>query len=252
MIIQDYGKVGIMKGRVHSYESFGTVDGPGIRYVIFLQGCPLRCQYCHNPDTWSLFGGKITETDEIVEEVLKYRNYFGPSGGVTVSGGEPLVQLEFVRELFTKLKQYKIHTCIDTSGIMFKQERRAEFDALMAVTDLVILDIKQINPQRHQVLTGSSNSNVLAFAQYLKEIKQPVWIRHVLVKGLNDDPEDLLALSEYLSTLDNVVKVEVLPYHNLAVDKYRQMGLTYQLSEANVPEFEVVKATSELLKKRRD
>jgi len=241
-----------MQGRIHSYESFGTVDGPGIRFVVFLQGCPLRCQYCHNPDTWNMDGGKLTEVDAVVQEALKYRSYFGKQGGVTVSGGEPLVQMEFVRELFTKLKQYGINTCLDTSGIMYTAQREVEFDRLMQVTDLVILDFKQINPKRHELLTGSSNQNVLAFAEYLKSINQPTWIRHVLVKGINDDPQDQEELSKFIAQLDNVVKVEVLPYHNLAVDKYRQLGLAYQLSESNVPDTKAVTSLSALLKRKRD
>ncbi len=220
-----------MTGRIHSFESFGTVDGPGIRFVLFLQGCPLRCQYCHNPDTWAKDGGK----EITVEEVLKHYAANAPfykNGGITVTGGEPLLQMDFVLELFTAAKAKGIHTCIDTSGITFQRENPAvveKFDKLMEVTDLVMLDIKHIEPEAHKVLTGASNKNVLDFANYLAEKKIPVWVRHVVVPTLTDSEEEWKKLGEFLATLPNLQALDVLPYHTLGVKKYESLGIDYPL-----------------------
>ncbi len=215
-----------MVGRIHSIESFGTVDGPGIRLVVFLQGCPLRCAYCHNPDTWEMGGGDSMTVEDILSLYRKNRSFY-QKGGITVTGGEPLVQAEFVKELFTACRAEGIHTCLDTSGILF--DGSAKFDALLAQTDLVMLDIKHIDPVRHRQLCGADNQNVLAFARYLAQKKVPLWVRHVVVPSLNDDEASLAGLGEFLASLDNLAALDVLPYHTLGVHKYQELGLPYRL-----------------------
>lgn len=235
-----------MKGRVHSIETFGTVDGPGIRFVLFLQGCPLRCLYCHNPDTWAFEEGQDRDSDELIQEVLKYKSYLR-NGGVTVSGGEPLAQIEFVIDFFTKLKALGIHTCIDTSGYYFSELTKKQYDRLLAVTDLFLLDIKHIDDEKHLKLTSVSNKNPLAFARYLSEKKIPVWIRHVLVPGYSDDVNDLKALRKFIDTLENVEKVEILPYHTMGVNKYQQMNKIYPLDGVLPPSAELVSLAREIV-----
>lgn len=224
-----------MIGKIHSYESFGTVDGPGVRFVIFLQGCPLRCLYCHNPDTWAYEGGEEYTVDQVVGEILKYKTYI-KDGGVTISGGDPLVQIDFVIELFTALKAHNIHTALDTSGYLYSKLTEKNYERLLAVTDLVLLDIKHIDNEKHKTLTSQSNKPVLAFAQFLSEHRQPVWIRHVLVPGYSDDPQDLMNLRKFINTLDGVEKIEILPYHTMGVAKYRNMKLTYPLEGVEPPD----------------
>lgn len=231
-----------MTGRIHSFESFGTVDGPGIRYVVFLQGCPLRCQYCHNPDTWAT-GGKEYTAEEVVKQALRYKNYFGEKGGVTVTGGEPLLQIDFVIELFTLLKEKGIHTCVDTSGIAFKKENAVsveKHEKLLEVTDLFLLDIKHIDSEGHKSLTGQDNANTLAFARFLSERGKKTWIRHVLVPGITDDDEQLQKLREFVDGLSSVEKIEVLPYHTLGVVKYEKLGMEYPLKDVSAPDKERV------------
>ena len=198
-------------GRVHSLESFGSVDGPGVRYVIFLQGCPQRCKFCHNPDTWDLNDPSAHSytADELLEKALRCRGYWGKKGGITVSGGEPLLQLNFLLELFTKAKAQGIHTCIDTAGHPFVRTEPffSKFQALMAVTDLLLVDMKQMNPQRHKALTGVTGDNTLDLLRFLDEIKKPVWVRHVLVPEWTDFDEDLHAMRAFLDTLHNVERV---------------------------------------------
>jgi len=235
-------------GRIHSFESFGTVDGPGIRFVAFMQGCPMRCKYCHNPDTWAASGGKEYSAEEVAATVLKYKHYFSGGGGVTVSGGEPMLQAEFVEELFTLLKARGIHTALDTSGIMFKEDDIHRYDKLLSVTDLVLLDIKHIDEEEHKRLTTHTNRNILAFAEYLSAIKKPVWIRHVLVPGITDDDKYLNRLAEFLSTLPNVEKVEVLPYHTMGVVKYKKLGIDYALEGVTPPTQERVDNAKAILK----
>lgn len=216
-----------MMGYVHSLESFGAMDGPGIRFVVFLEGCPMRCQYCHNPDTWEM----RKKTPMTVEEIL--RQYDGCKefclGGITVTGGEPLVQMEFVTQLFTQAKQKGIHTCLDTSGILFDPEHTEKMDALLAVTDLVMLDIKEIDPQKHLALTGQPNEKILAYAQYLAQKGIPIWIRHVVVPGITDDPKDLFALGEFIAGLKTIRALDVLPYHDMGKVKYKALGIPYPL-----------------------
>ncbi|HHX52702.1 MAG TPA: pyruvate formate lyase-activating protein [Erysipelothrix sp.] len=223
-----------MIGRIHSMESFGTVDGPGVRFVLFLQGCPLRCLYCHNPDSWNAEAGKEMTSDQIVTEVMKYKSYI-KNGGITISGGEPLQQIDFVIEVFTKLKELGIHTAVDTSGALFNQFTEKVYDRLLEVTDLFLLDLKHINSDKHEELTKVKNENILNFARYLSDKKHPVWIRHVLVPGYTDDLKDLTELRQFIDTLENVEKVEILPYHVMGVNKYKQMGLTYPLEGLEPP-----------------
>ena len=238
-----------MTGRIHSFESFGTVDGPGIRFVIFLQGCPLRCQYCHNPDTWGE-GGKEYTTEEVVAQALRYKNYFGADGGVTVTGGEPLVQIDFVIELFTLLKAKGLHTCVDTSGITFNEHSQSSVDKhkqLAAVTDLFMLDIKHIDDEACKKLTGKSNINTLAFAKALSEWQKPMWIRQVLVPGITDSNESLQRTRAFIDSLATVERVEVLPYHTLGVVKYEKLGMEYPLKDLEAPTKERVMQAKRIL-----
>ena len=239
-----------MQGRVHSIETFGAVDGPGIRFVVFLQGCPMRCLYCHNPDTWQADAGQTMSVQDLLVEIKKYKNYFGSEGGVTVSGGEPLMQIDFVIELFRALKKDKIHTCIDTSGVLFRDEKnvRKKYDELMKYTDLVLLDLKQIDSQKHQVLTGHSNRNILAFARYLDAKKIPVWIRFVLVPTVTDDTTDIKKLKDFISNLKNVVKIEVLPYHTMGEKKYAELQIDYRLKGIPTPTKEQIATVEQILK----
>lgn len=219
-----------MSGYIHSFESFGSVDGPGVRFVVFLNGCSMRCKYCHNPDTWE-FGGDTFSAAEVLQKALKYKSYWGGKGGITVSGGEPMLQMQFVTELFTEAKKKGVNTCLDTSGVAFNPDDTAETDKLLDVTDLVMLDIKHIDDEKHKELTGHSNKNILAFARYLDSKKIPVWIRHVVVPGITFDEKYLELLGEFIGTLSNVEKIETLPYHSLAIPKYDKLGIDYPLRD---------------------
>lgn len=212
--------------KIHSIESFGTVDGPGIRFVLFLQGCHLKCKYCHNRDTWDIKGGNYASLDDIFNKIMRYKNYIHPNGGVTVTGGEPLLQVNFLIELFTKLKKEGIHTCIDTSGMVSLTD---DIKKLLSLTDLVLLDIKHIDDEKCKDLVGFSNKLELAFARYLSDNNIPVWIRQVLIPGYTDDEKDLIKLRDFLSTLNNVKKIEILPYHNLGKHKWTKLGYKYEL-----------------------
>ena len=212
--------------KVHSIESFGTVDGPGIRFVLFLQGCHLKCKYCHNRDTWDIKGGNYASLDDIFNKIMRYKNYIHPNGGVTITGGEPLLQVNFLIELFTKLKKEGIHTCIDTSGMVSLTD---DIKKLLSMTDLVLLDIKHIDDEKCKDLVGFSNKLELAFARYLSDNNIPVWIRQVLIPGYTDDEKDLIKLRDFLSTLNNVKKIEILPYHNLGKHKWTKLGYKYEL-----------------------
>ncbi|MEG0314085.1 MAG: pyruvate formate-lyase-activating protein [Erysipelotrichaceae bacterium] len=236
-----------MQGRVHSFETFGTVDGPGVRFVLFLQGCPLRCKYCHNPDTWEFNGGTLYESDAIVEKYLKYTAYYGKEGGITVSGGEPLVQIEFVTELFKKLKEHNVNTCLDTSGIMYTEAKKDEYLELFKYLDLVLLDVKHIRSVEHVELTGMKDSAPRAFAKLLDEQNIPVWIRHVLVPNITTQEEYLNELHDYIRTLHNVKKVEVLPYHSLGEVKYDNLHIAYVLKGLQPPSKEEIQLARNIL-----
>ncbi len=229
-----------MTGYIHSTESFGTVDGPGIRFVVFMQGCPMRCLYCHNPDTWETNIGTHVEAEEIISEYLRNRPFY-KEGGITVTGGEPLMQIDFLIDLFTLAKKEDIHTCIDTSGITYSktnEEYLKKLDILMNYTDLVMLDIKHIDPEKHMKLTGHDNKNILDFARYLEEKNIPVWIRHIIVEGITDSPDDLKKLGEFIGTLHNLKAVDVLPYHTMGVNKYKELGISYPLEGMKALPFE--------------
>lgn len=214
--------------KIHSIETFGTVDGPGVRFVCFFQGCHLECKYCHNRDTWDINSGKYISADELFNEIMKYKTFITPNGGFTASGGEPLLQPYFLISLFKKLKEANIHTAIDTSGMI---EITDNIKELLKYTDLVLLDIKHINPQKCKELVGFSNEKELAFARYLNEHNIPVWIRQVIVPGITDDENDLLDLKAFLNSLHNVKKIELLPYHRLGQHKWEELGFNYELKD---------------------
>ena len=215
-----------MEGYIHSIESCGTVDGPGIRFVIFMQGCAMRCLYCHNPDTWETGAGEKTTAGALLSQYEKCRNF--TKGGITVTGGEPLLQIDFVTELFKAAKKQNIHTCIDTSGITYTEGSK-KFDELIKYTDLVMLDIKHIDPARHKALTGRDNKNILKFAKYLDDNNIPIWIRHVVVPNVTDDEKYLFKLGEFIGSLKNVKALDVLPYHTMGKAKYDELGIKYPL-----------------------
>lgn len=214
-------------GRIHSIESFGTVDGPGIRFVIFMQGCALKCKYCHNRDTWDINSGTLVSADELIDKIERYKSYILPSGGgVTVTGGEPLLQAKFLITLFKELKKLKIPTAIDTSGMV---DITDDIKELLSLTELVLLDIKHINDEKCKELVGHSNKQELEFAKYLSDNNIPVWIRQVIVPGITDNEEDLLELKEFINSLKNVKNIELLPYHELGKSKWENLGLDYEL-----------------------
>lgn len=224
-----------MQGRIHSLESFGTVDGPGTRFVVFVQGCPMRCAYCHNPDTWAMNGGTMMEPEEIFEQ-YKRNEAFYKGGGITVTGGEPLMQVDFLIDLFTIAKANNVHTCIDTSGIAYNKENTAfiqKLDKLMALTDLVMLDIKHIDPDKHKELTSQPNEGILDFVTYLNEKNVDMWIRHVVVPGITDDDKYLFDLGYFIGQFSNLKALDVLPYHTMGEAKYKKLGIPYKL--AGVP-----------------
>lgn len=226
-----------VKGYVHSLESFGSVDGPGVRYVIFLSGCAMRCQFCHNPDTWKMAEGQVYTADELLKKALRYKSYWGEKGGITVSGGEPLLQIDFLTELFCKAKEAGVTTALDTSGNPYTVQEpwHSKWKKLMDHTDLVLLDLKQIDEEEHIKLTGYTNANILEMAKELSRIQKTVWIRHVLVPGGSDQDVYLHRLSDFIQTLSNVERVEVLPYHTLGRFKWEKLGLDYPLEGIDPP-----------------
>lgn len=221
------------QGKIHSLESFGSVDGPGIRYVVFVQGCPMRCLYCHNPDTWALTNGTLTDPQSIIDEFERNRPFY-TKGGITVTGGEPLMQMDFLIDLFTLAKEHNIHTDLDTSGIVFRPENKdliAKFDKLMEVTDLVMLDIKHIDPIKHKEITGQPNDGILAFVSYLAEKNIDMWIRHVIVPGLTDEDEYLYKLGYFIGQFANLKALDALPYHTMGKSKYEKLDMEYKLGD---------------------
>lgn len=241
-----------MVGYVHSTDSAGTVDGPGLRYVVFMQGCPLRCKYCHNPDTWPLGNADnstIKTADEILDDFNKYKNFLR-SGGITVTGGEPLMQIDFVIELFNKAKAKGIHTCLDTSGITFNKDNEdivKKFDTLLEVTDLFMLDIKHIDNAEHIELTKQPNDNVLNFLEYLNSKNKDTWIRHVVVPGITLNDKYLYELGLFLGRFTNIRAIDVLPYHDMAITKYEASKIPYPLKDTPVPSAEEMKHAKQLI-----
>ena len=236
-------------GRVHSVETFGSVDGPGIRFLIFLKGCSMRCRYCHNPDTWDPETDDLRTADELLTQAMRYRSYWGREGGITVSGGEALLQIDFLTELFRKAKAKGIHTCLDTSGQPFTRREPffSKFAELMKYTDLLLFDLKQIDDAKHRELTGRTNRNILDCARYLSDIGKPIWVRHVLVPGITDNDDDLHALRAFIDSLQNVKRVEVLPYHAMGTYKWEQLGIPYTLKDVSAPSEERVRNAEHIL-----
>lgn len=234
---------------VHSFETFGSVDGPGIRFVVFLQGCKMRCLYCHNPDTWKQQVGEEHTAEDIIKRALRYRTYWGDDGGVTCSGGEPLLQIDFLIEFFKALKAEGIHTTIDTAAGPFTREEPffSKFKELMQYTDLVMLDIKHIDNDKHIELTHVPNTNILDCARYLDEIGKDVWIRHVLVPKYTDVVSELTKLNDFIQTLHNVRRVEVLPYHSFGAYKWQELGIPYKLTDVEAPSPESIAQAKEIL-----
>lgn len=236
-------------GRVHSLESFGSVDGPGVRFVIFLSGCRMRCQFCHNPDTWDSRNGTEYTAQELIERALRYRSYWGAGGGITVSGGEPLLQIDFLLELAREARKQNISVVIDTSGNPFtrKEPFFSKLQELLQYVDLFLLDIKHIDRERHRALTGQDNSNILEMAEFLSERGVPVWIRHVLVPGINTQKEYLLRLKDFLNTLHNVERIEILPYHTMGIYKWEELGMEYPLDGVLPPDAQQIVEAEKIL-----
>ena len=244
-----------MNGYIHSIESFGTVDGPGLRFVVFTQGCPMRCKYCHNPDTWEVGKGNTMSPEEIIAQFERNREFY-KNGGITVTGGEPLLQIDFMLALFRLAKEKGIHTCIDTSGITYREGESAynqKLDELMTMTDLVMLDIKHIDDDAHKELTGQHNTGILAFARYLDSKHVPLWIRHVIVPGITDDPEEHKRLARFIAHLSNIKALDVLPYHTMGVSKYEKLGIPYPLEGLEaLPKQEAAKAKETIIASLRE
>lgn len=238
-----------MKGYVHSIETCGTVDGPGLRFVVFTQGCPMRCLYCHNPDTWQPQVGKQVEVDEILRQFNKKKNFY-KNGGITCTGGEPMMQIEFVTELFEKCHEQGVHTCLDTSGIMFNENPKylEKVDRLLAVTDLIMLDIKHIDPNEHLKLTAQPNDKILKFARYVDNKGIEIWIRHVVVPGITQNDTYLYRLGEFIGTLKNLKALDVLPYHTMGVVKYENLKMDYPLKGVRPLEKEEAIQAREVIK----
>ena len=239
----------MVKGAIHSIETFGSVDGPGIRFIVFLKGCKLRCKYCHNADTWDPNSEDMRTPDELLDFAERYRSYWGTEGGITVSGGEPLLQIDFLIELFKKAKERGINTCIDTALQPFTREEPffSKFEELMKYTDLLLVDIKHIDKDKHIELTGLPNDNIFDGFKYLSDISKPIWIRHVLVPGITDDDEYLKRTREFIETLSNVQKIEVLPYHSMGQHKFETLGIPYKLDGVKSPSKERVENAMKIL-----
>lgn len=232
---------------VHSIETMGAFDGPGIRYVLFLQGCPFKCQYCHNRDTWDYKMNKPKTPNEILADYNKYKSFY-KQGGITVSGGEPLLQVDALIDLFTLFKSHNIHTCIDTSGGSFNPSNTDKIDELMKLTDLVLLDIKHIDDEAHKVLVGASNKNILAFARYLDNMGKDVYIRHVLMPNITGTEEHLTNLRTFLDTLSNVKQIDVLPYHKKGISKWQALKFDYPLLDLEEPSKDLIYTALDILK----
>ena len=237
------------KGYINSVESFGSVDGPGVRYIFFMQGCLMRCRYCHNPETWAMEGGQEMTPDAALAQAVRYKSYWGKKGGITVSGGEALLQIDFVTELFSLAKEKGIHTALDTAGNPFTYEEPfySKFQRLMAVTDLMILDIKEMDADEHKKLTGFPNDNILEMARWCSDRGVRMWIRKVLVPGLTDSEAELAALHDFVASLKTVDRFEVLPYHTLGLPKWQKLGIPYTLADVPAPTKEQIAHAEEVL-----
>lgn len=247
-----------IKGRIHSLESFGTVDGPGTRFVVFFQGCPMRCKYCHNPDTWPLDGGTLMSVSEILEQYERNRPFYENNGGITCTGGEPTMQLEFLTELFEECKKRNIHTCLDSSGVAFNPDNEEiveKYRRLLASTDLVMLDIKHIDEEKHKWLCAQNNSQILKFAEFISEQNVDLWIRHVIVPTITDNDEELERLGYFIGGLKTLKALDALPYHTMGVVKYENIGMEYPLKGIPAMEKDVLlekkKKILEGIKRRR-
>lgn len=233
----------MIKGKIHSIESMGLVDGPGIRVIVFMQGCALRCKYCHNPDTWAVEGGKEYTPQELVNKLIRFKSYFQTSGGgVTFSGGDPLRQPEFLVEVLKLCKENGIHTCIDTAGVGF-----GEYDEILKHTDLVLFDVKDVTKERYKNITLMEMDESLKFMDALNLNNTKVWIRHVVVPGITDGKEHILELKEFIKKINNVEKIELLPYHLLGVNKYETMGIKYPLENIKPMDKEIIKEYEKIL-----
>lgn len=241
-----------IKGRVHSIETFGSVDGPGVRFVIFLQGCAMRCRYCHNVDTWDAGSAEavLKTPGELLDQAERYRPYWGSEGGITVSGGEALLQIDFLTELFKEAGERGINTCLDTAGQPFTRQEPffSKFTELMKYTDLLLMDLKHIDPQEHKKLTGYDNAQILDMFRYLSDTGKPIWIRHVLVPGITDNDEYLYRTRDFIQSLHNVKKIEVLPYHSMGEYKWEELGIPYTLHGVKPPSGERVRNAEEILR----
>ena len=233
-------------GRIHSLESLGTVDGPGIRFVVFMQGCPLRCQFCHNPDTWEVHKGTEYTPEALTEEILKYKSFMDYSGGgVTFTGGEPLLQAEFILAVCKLLRKHRISIAIDTSGFVWNEQVKEVLD----YTDLVLLDIKNYDPVVYEKVTGVSLAPTLKLLDYLRNNNIKTWVRYVIVPGLTDNLDSVKRLSEHLKHYPNVVKVELLSFHKMGEYKWEELGLDYQLTDTKTPDREQVLAVKKIFEK---
>ena len=217
----------MVKGRLHSFETFGAVDGPGIRTVVFLQGCPARCAYCHNPDTWDLHGGNEIETKQIVDRAKRGMSYYGEKGGVTFSGGEPLLQGEFLIQTMGALKKVGINSIIDTSGTYIDEFT----EKVIEECQMVLLDVKHTDPEKFWELTGKKQETLLELIELINKHEKHVWVRQVIVPGINDKEANIKALNEFIKKIKHVDKVELLGYHNLGIEKYERLGMKYRLKD---------------------
>lgn len=238
-----------IKGRIHSIETFGSVDGPGVRFIIFLNGCNLRCAFCHNVDTWKIDDSNMKSADELLNYALRYKTYWKDNGGITVSGGEPLLQVDFLLDLFKKAKEKGINTCIDTAGEPFTYDEPffSTFEELMKYTDLLLVDLKHIDEKEHIKLTGKTNKNIFEMYRYLDKIKKPIWVRHVLIPTITDNDEYLYKSRDFLNQFSNIERREILPYHTLGEYKFEKLGIPYRLKGITPPTEERIKNASDIL-----
>lgn len=241
--------MGEVLGRIHAIETFGLVDGPGVRFVVFMQGCRMRCKYCHNPGSWKIDAGEPWTAEALFEKAWRYRSYWGKDGGITICGGEPLLQMEFLIEFFEICNMNNVHTAIDTAGNPFTLEKEwlAQFQRLLSLTDLFLLDIKEMDALKHKKLTGHTNENILKMAQYLSDHGKEMWIRHVLVPGLTDEKQGLEDLYKFVESLKTVSKVEILPYHTMGKEKYEKMKISYPLEGIPEPTKEQIQQAESIL-----